>query len=89
MDDLHQLFRSLSAGIVFRQVRIDQMLADMILKDLRDEALQGSTTRGGLLEDPRALLFAFDSTLDSLNLPFDALQAIQQFRPVPFDVSHL
>lgn len=31
VDDLHQLLGSLSTGIAFRQARIDQVLADVIL----------------------------------------------------------
>lgn len=88
MDDLHQLFGSLDAGIGFGQVRIDQMLADMILKNFGNKAFQGSAARGGLLKDPCAFLVALNRALDCLNLPFNALEAVQQFRPVSFHMSH-
>lgn len=88
MDDLHQLLGSSSTGIALGQVRIDQMLSDMVLKDLGDEPFQGSTARGGLLKDPSALLVALDRAFDRLNLPLDAPQAVKQLRPVPFDMSH-
>ena len=89
MDDLDQLLSGLGTGIAFGQIGIDQMLADVILKNLSDESLQGSAASCGLLKDPRALLVTLDSALDRLDLPLDALEAIEKFRPVPFDMSHL
>ena len=89
MDDLDQLLGSFGTGIAFGEIGIDQVLANVILEDLGDEPLQGSAAGGGLLKNPRTLFVALDSALDCLNLPLDALQAIEQFRPVPFYMSHL
>ncbi len=89
MDDLHQLFRSLSSGIVLRQIRIDQVFADVVLQNLGNETLQRSTASCGLLKDPCALLVPFDRPFDRLNLPSDAPKPVEQLRPVPFDMSHL
>ncbi len=89
MDDLHQFFRSLNSGIVLRQVRIDQVFADVVLENLGNETLQRSAASSGLLKDPCALLVSFDCPFDRLNLPSDTPKPVEQLRPVPFDMSHL
>ncbi len=89
MDDLHQLFRSLSSRIVLRQIRIDQVFADVVLQNLGNETLQRSTASSGLLKDPCALFVPFDGPFDRLNLPSDAPKPVEQLRPVSFDMSHL
>ena len=65
------------------------MLTDVVFQDLGDESFQGSAARSRLLKHPRALLVAFNRALNCFNLAFDALEAVQQFRPVSFNMSHL
>ena len=89
MDDLHQLLGSLRAGIGLGQIWIDQVLTNMVLKNLGDESLQGSAARGCLLKHPSALLVPLDCALNCLNLPSDPPKAVQQLRSVPFNMSHL
>lgn len=89
MDYFYELLGGLCTRIGFRQVRIDQVLADVILKYLGDKPLQGSAAGRRLLKHPSALLVALNGALDRFNLPLDALQPVQQFRPVALDVSHL
>ncbi len=88
MHDVDQFVGRHARWAICRRGGIDQVLPDVVLKDFCNEALQGSTTRRRLLQDSCAFLVTFDRALNCLNLSPDALQAVQQFRPVPFNMSH-
>src|SRR4029077_94004 len=51
MDDLDELLGGLSTWIVPRSRRVDDMLTDMVLDHLRDEAVERAATRGDLLQN--------------------------------------
>ncbi|BCA63991.1 hypothetical protein HMP09_3225 [Sphingomonas sp. HMP9] len=68
MDDLDQRLGRDGAGIVMRGGGIDHVFADMILDHLGDEPVERAATRGGLLQDTRALRVFLDRAFERFDL---------------------
>lgn len=67
---------------------IDDVRSDMIFDDLSHEAFQGSMTRDKRLQRGYAILIALDGFLDTIDLPSDTPDAIEQLLLVMNDVRH-
>ena len=80
MHDLDQLFGGDHARIIALRVRIEHVLANVVLDHLGDEPVERAPARGCLLQDAGALVIRFHGALDSVDLAAQALQAVQQFR---------
>lgn len=78
MDDTDQLLGGAGARIVPRRFRIDHMLADMALDDLRDESVEGAAAGSRLLEDGRAPGFLLESAFNRVKLTADAPDTVEQ-----------
>jgi hypothetical protein len=79
MHDFDQLLRGLRARIVMRSVGIDEVLKDMVLDHLGDEAVKRAPTRRGLLQNSGAGCIFLDPTFDGVELASNAPQADEQF----------
>src|SRR5262245_4346906 len=87
MHDLDQLLGGLPprrAGAL----RIDQMLPDMVLDDLGDEAVEGAAAGRRLLEHRRAAAAFLENALDRVDLAANATQSAQQLRFFLLDMCH-
>jgi hypothetical protein len=89
MDNVHQFFRRPGAGIILRQVAVDEMLADMVLDHFGDEAIERTPARGGLLQDLSAFPFLAYCPFDCLDLAPDPFEAVQQLGLLSLHMSHL
>ena len=88
MDDRHQLFGGLNAGVVAWSQRVDHVLADVVLDDLGDEAVHRTAAGGGLLQHAGALGLFVDCALEGFELAADAAKAIEELGLLGRDVSH-
>ena len=79
MDDLNQLFGRLAAGVRGRGAWVYHVFADVVFDDLSNKAFERPAARRGLLQHTRAFAVLFDSALDGLNLPLQALEPVEQF----------
>lgn len=89
MDNVHQLFGGQRARIGTRQVAVDEMLADMVLDHLGNEAIERTPTRSRLLQNLSAFLFLPYCAFDCLDLPPDPFEAVQQLGLFSLYMSHL
>ena len=77
MNDIDELFRGLGARIIARRGRVDEMVTNVVLDDLRDESIERPAASCDLLKDGRALGLGLDRTLDGLQLSAHASDAGQ------------
>jgi hypothetical protein len=89
MDNLNELFGSRHARVVALGPRVDDVLADVVLDYLGNEAIQGAPAGGGLLEYIGAVLARLDSALDGLELAAQASDAVQKLGFLFSDVAHV
>jgi hypothetical protein len=88
VNDIDQLVSRRDTGVVALGVGIHHMFTNMVFNDLSDEAIEGTSARGRLLQDVGALLIAVDRPLDRLDLAAHSLDAIQQLDLFACDVAH-
>src|SRR5579859_158248 len=78
MHDVDQFLRGLALRAV-AALRIDHMLADMVLDHLGDEAVERAAAGGRLLQDGETGPVFLEHALNRLDLAADATHAIQEF----------
>ena len=88
MDDVDQLVGGQRSRIISRRARINHMFPNVIFDDLRNEAIQGSSTRGRLLQHIGAFLIGSHRSFNCLDLPAQPLEAIQELGFFVRDVTH-
>ncbi|MGC1387183.1 MAG: hypothetical protein WA807_04150 [Steroidobacteraceae bacterium] len=88
VDDVDQFLRGHDTRIVPGRARIEHVLANVILNDLGDEAIQRTPTRGGLLKNAGALMIGLDRALERIDLTAQAFEAIQKFGLFFCNVAH-
>src|SRR5208282_2998774 len=88
MDDVDELLGGGRARVVGSGARIDHVLANMIFNHFRDEAIEGSTARGRLLQYISAFQTGVDRPLDRLDLAAQPLEPVQQLGFFSLDVTH-
>jgi hypothetical protein len=88
MDDLHQFLRGDGAGICAAGVRIDHVLADMVLDDFSDEAVESPATGCRLLQNVGTFSISFDRARDGVQLAAQAFDPVQELALLFRDVIH-
>ncbi len=78
VDDVDQFLSGFRVWIAAGGIRVDHVLANMVLDDFGYKAVHGAPTGGRLLQDHGALLIGLDRTFDSLNLTAQPPDPIQQ-----------
>jgi hypothetical protein len=87
-DDFDQLVGGSALGAVGWRCRVDQMLADVVLDHLGDEAVERPAAGRRLLQYAGTFAILFHRAFDRFDLPAQPLQAVQQFLFLFFDVAH-
>jgi hypothetical protein len=88
MDDLDQLFSGVRPRIIARRLRVDDMLADMILDDPGDEPVEGPTACRDLLQHGRAAGILLERALDGVELATDAANPVEELLPLLKNMRH-
>ena len=88
VDDRDQLLGRLRPGIVARRIRIEHVLADMVLDHLGDEPVERAAAGGRLLENARAFGVGLDRALDRLELAAQPLEPVEELLFFFRDVTH-
>lgn len=78
-DDVNEFACGLGAIGVRVPVQIGNMLADVVLDQLRRQAPDRAADRGDQVQDLATGRVSLQVSLDSLNLPFQAADASQEF----------
>ena len=76
------------ARIVGCGFRLDHVLADMVLDDFRDEAVERAAASGRLLQYPRAFGIRLDRALDRREQLEQPLEAVEQLLLFIGDMGH-
>jgi len=71
LDHADQLFRAFGLGGIAFPRRVDDMNANVVLDNLRDQAIQGAARRYDQMEHICAAFFLFERPLDGLDLTSD------------------
>src|SRR5580698_4162739 len=78
MDNLNELFSGQNPRRIASGLRVDHVLANVILDDLGDKAVQSAATRGRLLQHHRTFIVCINRALHRFYLTTHSLQAIQK-----------
>src|SRR3974390_606442 len=80
MDDVDQFLGRLDPRVLASGIRVEHVLADVILDHLRDETVERSAARSGLLQHAGAFLVGFDRALDGADLSAQTAQSHKELR---------
>ena len=88
MHDIDEFFGRSDLRSIARLTRVDHVLANVVLDDLRDKTVQGAAAGGGLLQDGGTFVIRIDGAFDRFDLTAHALETIQEFGFFFGDVAH-
>ena len=88
MDDIDQLFAGIAAQLFRVALDGNEMAADMILENDRQQAVHGAAAGGDLLEDVDAVPLLLHRALYGIQLSTQAPDPVQQFLLLLCDMSH-
>jgi len=88
MHDVDELLGGGDLRRIARLAWIDHVLANVVFNDLRDKAVQGAATGGGLLQYGGAFVIRIDGAFDRFDLTTHALETIQELGFFFCDVAH-
>src|SRR5579864_978388 len=88
MDDPDQLLCSVRPRIIARRLRVDNVLADMVLDDLGDQPVERAAAGRDLLQHGGAAGILLEGAFDGVELAADAANPVEQLLPLLLRMSH-